>query len=87
MTLVCGRLVEGTGGAGAGGGEQEEGGRVRVILAGEGNIEGLGAGKGGGNRGRVVTGAVVAVVPPAWDVELDGLWAVAYRWEVVDGMG
>jgi hypothetical protein len=60
--------------------------RVRVILAGEGNIEGLGVGDGGGNRCRVVPGAVVAVAPPAWDVELGGRWAVAYRWEVVKGL-
>ena len=68
MALVAGRVVGGFG----------EG--VRVILAGEGSIEGL-----GGNRGRVVPGAVVAVAPPAWDVELDGRWAVACRWEVVNG--
>ncbi|KAK4033973.1 hypothetical protein C8A01DRAFT_49549 [Parachaetomium inaequale] len=81
MTLVCGRAVV------AGGTEVVEDGRVRVILAGEGNIEGLGVGRGGGNRELVVPGAVVAVVPPAWDVELDGQWAVAYRWEVVKGGG
>ena len=67
MALVTGTVVGGFG----------EG--VRVILAGEGSIEGL-----GGNRGRVVPGAVVAVAPPAWDVELDGRWAVACRWEVVN---
>ncbi len=68
MALVAGRVVDGPG----------EG--VRVTLAGEGSVKGL-----GGNRGRVVPGAVVAVAPPAWDVELDGRWAVACRWEVVDG--
>lgn len=76
MTLVDGRVVV-DGDAGVE--------RVRVILAGEGNIEGLGVGNGGGNRCRVVPGAVVAVAPPAWDVELGGRWAVAYRWEVVKG--
>jgi hypothetical protein len=86
MTLVSGRLMGGDSGEEEGG--QLGGGRVRVILAGEGNIDGLGGGgKGGGNRGRVGPGAVVAVVPPAWNVELDGPWAVAYRWEVVKGVG
>ncbi|KAK4158508.1 hypothetical protein C8A00DRAFT_39222 [Chaetomidium leptoderma] len=78
MTLVSGRLMNG---GGIEGGLQPPG--VRVVLAGEGNIEGLGGGSGGGNRGRVAPGAVVVVAPPAWDVELDGQWAVAYRWEVV----
>lgn len=75
MTLVSGRVVDG--------GDVD----VRVILAGEGSIEGLGGGGGAGNRNQVVSGAVVAIVPPAWDVELDGQWAVAYRWEVAKGVG
>ncbi|KAK4104560.1 hypothetical protein N658DRAFT_464214 [Parathielavia hyrcaniae] len=84
MTLVAGRQVPVMEDEGEG---AEFGGRVNVILAGEGNIEGLGGGgKGGGNRGRVVPGAVVTLVPPAWDVMLDGLWAVAYRWEAVKGV-
>ncbi|KAK3296791.1 uncharacterized protein B0H64DRAFT_390332 [Chaetomium fimeti] len=79
MTLISGRVMD----------EEAEGGiqedvNVRVILAGEGNIEELG-GKGTGNRNQVASGAVVAIAPPAWDVELDGQWAVAYRWEVVKG--
>jgi hypothetical protein len=73
MTLVSGRVVDG------------DDGDVRVILAGEGSIEGLGGDGGAGNRSQVVSGAMVAIVPPAWDVELDGQWAVAYRWEVVKG--
>ncbi|KAL2157680.1 hypothetical protein VTH06DRAFT_5163 [Thermothelomyces fergusii] len=75
MTLVSGKVL---------GDERAD---VRVVLAGEGNIEGLGGGRGGGNPERVARGAVVAVAPPAWDVDLDGQWAVAYRWEVVDGKG
>ncbi|KAK3903837.1 hypothetical protein C8A05DRAFT_43006 [Staphylotrichum tortipilum] len=75
MTLVEGRVGE-------------EGKGVRVILAGEGRIEGLGGGgRGGGNWERVVPGAVVAVALPTWDVELDGRWTVAYRWEVVEAGG
>ncbi|KAH6840715.1 hypothetical protein B0I37DRAFT_221846 [Chaetomium sp. MPI-CAGE-AT-0009] len=78
MTLVSGKVmdVEGEGGL-------QQNVIVRVILAGEGNIEGLGGGGGAGNRNQVVSGAVVAIAPPAWDVELDGQWAVAYHWEVV----
>lgn len=77
MTLVSGKVLGGECAGGVTSG-------VRVILAGEGNIEGLGGGKGGGNPSRVALGAKVAIGPPAWDVELDGQWAVAYRWEVVD---
>jgi hypothetical protein len=73
MTLVSGRVVDG------------DDGDVRVILAGEGSIEGLGGGGEAGNRSQVVSGAMVAIAPPAWDVELDGQWAVAYRWEVIKG--
>lgn len=80
MTLISGRVVAG------GGGSVGEGASARVILAGLGNVEGLGReSKGCGNQGRVVPGAVVAVAPPAWDAELDGKWVVAYRWEVVEG--
>lgn len=66
MTLVTGRV-------------QDDGRVIRIVLAGEGNLEGL-----GGNTARVIPGAVVAIAPPAWDVHLDGQWAVAYRWSVVD---
>jgi hypothetical protein len=93
MTLVAGRQV----GSGPGrvGPDRDSQGRgregerdaveVRVMLAGEGMVQGLGGGDSGGNLGRVVPGAVVAVAPPTWEVELgaDGRWAVAYRWEVV----
>ncbi|KAL2129809.1 hypothetical protein VTI74DRAFT_7279 [Chaetomium olivicolor] len=75
MTLISGQLVV----------EAGQGTTVRVILAGEGNIEGLGVGRRGGNRNLVAPGVVVAIAPPAWDVELDGRWAVAYRWEVIKG--
>ncbi|KAL2019701.1 hypothetical protein VTK56DRAFT_9238 [Thermocarpiscus australiensis] len=81
MTLIAGRLADGD----AGGAGQAAGMGVRVILAGEGTIEGLGARRGCGKKNRVAPGAVVAIAPPAWDVELDGRWAVAYRWEVVKG--
>jgi hypothetical protein len=80
MTLISGRLVDG-----AAGGRQDA--EVRVILAGEGNIEGLGGGGGGGNRGLVAPGEVISIAPPAWDVDLDVRWAVAYRWEVVKRSG
>lgn len=80
MMMVSGRLVAVV--DGPAGTETRPGARVRVILAGEGNIEGLGAGKGSGNRSRVAPGAVVVVAPPAWDIEVGGQWAVAYRWEV-----
>ncbi|KAL2178090.1 uncharacterized protein P884DRAFT_198838 [Thermothelomyces heterothallicus CBS 202.75] len=80
MTLVSGKVLDGECAKGPDG-------RTRVILAGGGNIEGLGGGKGGGNPRKVAPGAVVAVDPPAWDVELGGQWAVACRWEVVDGEG
>ncbi|KAK4237429.1 hypothetical protein C8A03DRAFT_16037 [Achaetomium macrosporum] len=80
ITLISGRLVDGV----AGGGQDAE---VRVILAGAGNIEGLGVGRGGGNRGRVAPGMVVSIAPPVWDVKLGVRWAVTYRWEVVKGVG
>ncbi|KAK3307961.1 uncharacterized protein B0T15DRAFT_508481 [Chaetomium strumarium] len=80
ITLISGRLVD----APAGGRQDAE---VRLILAGEGNIEGLGGGRGGGNRGSVAPGAVISIAPPAWDVELDSRWAVAYRWEAVKRPG
>ncbi|KAK4147993.1 uncharacterized protein C8A04DRAFT_23784 [Dichotomopilus funicola] len=66
MTLVTGRV-------------QDDGRVIRIVLAGEGNLEGL-----EGNRGKVIPGAVVSIAPPAWDVHLDGQWTVAYRWSVVD---
>ncbi|KAK4251696.1 hypothetical protein C7999DRAFT_27773 [Corynascus novoguineensis] len=77
MTLISGSVING---------KREGGpdGKARVVLAGEGNIDGLRVTKNGGNIRKVAPGAVVAVAPPAWDVELDGSsWAVAYRWEVV----
>ncbi|KAL2258752.1 hypothetical protein VTK26DRAFT_7806 [Humicola hyalothermophila] len=83
MTLVSGFVVGLDGGA-----DGREGVRVRVILAGEGNVEGLGGGKwAGGGKNGVMPGVVVGIAPPAWDVELDGRWAVAYRWDVVKGVG
>ncbi|KAK0720693.1 hypothetical protein B0H67DRAFT_577031 [Lasiosphaeris hirsuta] len=69
IALVAGRVVAGAGAPG-----QE----VRAILAGDGVVEGLG-------KNKVVPGGVVAIAPPAWDVELGGRWAVAYRWEMLKG--
>ncbi|GAB1315143.1 hypothetical protein MFIFM68171_05353 [Madurella fahalii] len=85
MTMVSGSEVNGDDDNGAGGDGEKKGAGVRVILAGEGIVQGLGGGAGA-NRRRVVPGAVVAVAPPAWEVELDGegRWAVAYRWEVCE---
>ncbi|KAL2118538.1 hypothetical protein VTJ04DRAFT_8198 [Mycothermus thermophilus] len=55
--------------------------KVKVILAGNGEADGLGAGTGG-NLGPVRPSVVVAVAPPVWDVELGDQWAVASRWEI-----
>ncbi|KAH6641712.1 hypothetical protein F5144DRAFT_619131 [Chaetomium tenue] len=67
MTLVSGKVVDGRAEDGL---EQDV--SVRVILAGEGSIEGLGGVGGTGNRNQVAPGTMVAIEPPAWDVELDG---------------
>ncbi|KAK3328340.1 hypothetical protein B0T19DRAFT_187847 [Cercophora scortea] len=76
MTLISGQPL--------GGGGMPSG--VRAILAGEGSVEdGLGGGGAAGRGNHVAPGVVVAVAPPAWDVNLDGTWAVAYRWEVIKG--
>ncbi|KAK0651588.1 hypothetical protein B0T16DRAFT_454040 [Cercophora newfieldiana] len=78
MTLIEGRPI-GEGGV--------LGGRAKAILTGEGMLGGQGAGLGGGDGNgagrKVKTGAVVAVAPPAWDVEIGERWAVAYWWGVV----
>ncbi|KAL1840963.1 hypothetical protein VTJ49DRAFT_7569 [Mycothermus thermophilus] len=76
LTLVAGRLVVDGDDSGA-----EK--RVRMMLAGDGEVDGLGAGVGGGNAGGVRPGAVVAVAPPVWDIELGERWAVASRWKIV----
>lgn len=79
MTLVTGRRVLDGG---------QLGPSTRAILAGEGIVEdGLGGGSNG-RRGKgqaVVPGAMVAVSWPVWDVALEEKWAVAYRWEVIEG--
>ncbi|KAK3500210.1 uncharacterized protein B0T23DRAFT_371793 [Neurospora hispaniola] len=79
----------------------------RALLAGDGRMEGLG-GSGAGveskpereeegadepDRKPLVPGAMVAIAPPAWDIDLGeeeeddqgdkGKWAVAYRWDVL----
>ncbi|KAK4199397.1 hypothetical protein QBC40DRAFT_228124 [Triangularia verruculosa] len=70
-------------------------GGMQAVLAGDGRIGTMERSDHGLDRGsldrrngheRLNPGAVVAVVPPAWDVELGGglgRWAVAYRWQVV----
>ncbi|KAK3493800.1 hypothetical protein B0T13DRAFT_318391 [Neurospora crassa] len=81
----------------------------RALLAGDGRMEGLsGSGAGAGaeskpegeeegtdepDRKPLVPGAMVAIAPPAWDIDLGdeeeddqgdkGKWAVAYRWYVL----
>ncbi|KAK3957018.1 hypothetical protein QBC32DRAFT_978 [Pseudoneurospora amorphoporcata] len=79
----------------------------RALLAGNGRMEGL-SGSGAGveskpegeeedadepTRKPLVPGAMVAIAPPAWDIDLGeeeeddqgdkGKWAVAYRWDVL----
>ena len=74
MTLISGRPI------GEGG---QLGPSARAILTGDGVLEedvGLG---GVGARSKVVPGGVVAVAPPAWDVEIPERWAIAYRWGLV----
>lgn len=68
---------------------------MQAVLAGDGRIGSLERVDHGLDRRstdkrngqeRLAVGTVVAVVPPAWDVELEGglgRWAVAYRWQVV----
>lgn len=70
VMLVAGRPFDGRGWKGP---------VAKAILAGDGLVEGLAT--GGGNRAKVVPGGVVTVAPPAWDVQLGEMWAVAYRWE------
>lgn len=79
----------------------------RALLAGDGRMEGL-SGSGAGVESKLegeeqgadeparkplVPGAMVAIAPPAWDIDLGeeeeddqgdkGKWAVAYRWDVL----
>ncbi|KAK0727061.1 hypothetical protein B0T26DRAFT_115364 [Lasiosphaeria miniovina] len=84
LTLVAGRVLPAGGGGGGGSSNV-----VHAILAGEGrHPEGLNTASGSSSRsssshGVVTPGAVVAISPPAWDVELlHRRWAVAYRWKV-----
>ncbi|KAK0671747.1 hypothetical protein QBC41DRAFT_45375 [Cercophora samala] len=68
---------------------------MQAVLAGDGRIGSLDRVDHGLDRRstdkrngheRLAAGTVVAVAPPAWDVELGGglgRWAVAYRWQVV----
>ena len=55
---------------------------VRVILAGDGKVTGL------GKPEVAVSGSVITISPPAWDVDLGpamGRWAIACDWTVHDG--
>ncbi|KAK3392134.1 hypothetical protein B0T20DRAFT_74917 [Sordaria brevicollis] len=79
----------------------------RALLAGDGRMEGL-SGSGAGVESKpegeddttdeparkpLVPGSMVAIAPPAWDIDLGeeeeddqgdkGKWAVAYRWDVL----
>jgi hypothetical protein len=58
-----------------------EDGGLRVLLAGEGEMSGL------GERLAVAEGCVVEAGGPRWDVELVGLgtWTVACDWRVSEG--
>lgn len=69
MYIVRGRRVD----DGGDGGEE-----IRVVLAGEGEVTGL------GERARVAEGCVVEAGGLRWDVELEGLgrWTVACDWRV-----
>ncbi|KAK3377850.1 hypothetical protein B0H63DRAFT_478152 [Podospora didyma] len=77
LTLIAGRVARGDRPA------KPNAPTVHAILAGEGRVEGLGSSK----KNRVSPGAVISIAPPAWDVELETRWAVAYRWEVVRNPG
>ena len=101
MTLVTGRPMIG----GPDGTKVSK--SFRALLAGDGRMEGLsGSGAGveskpegeeedanGTDRKPLVPGAMVAIAPPAWDIDLGeeeeddqgdkGKWAVAYRWDVL----
>lgn len=81
MYLVRGRRVDDDGIEDGGGGEGAEGaeeGEMRVLLAGEGEMTGL------GESARVTEGCVVEAGGLRWDVELDelGKWTVACDWRV-----
>ncbi|SPO06714.1 uncharacterized protein DNG_09408 [Cephalotrichum gorgonifer] len=78
MYLVRGRRLGGPSGIGGGGGGGEEEGELRILLAGEGEMTGL------GNRASVTEGCVIEAGGPRWDVELDGLgkWTVVCDWRV-----
>jgi len=83
MTLVFGRIFP------KGNGEMDRG--VKMILAGKGDLDGYEKEKTDGSDGilgtTIVPATVIAVLPPAWEIQLaDGPWAVAYRWTVVKGV-
>ena len=76
MYIVCGRRLDTSRTAAEGDRVEKE--EIRVLLAGEGEITGL------GERVRVTEGCVVEAGGLRWDVELDGLgrWTVACDWRV-----
>lgn len=79
--LVCGRRMGDNGFKYGGGEEGGEGSEMRVLLAGEGEMTGL------GESARVTEGCVVETGGLRWDVELDGMgkWTVACDWRVSGG--
>lgn len=85
MYLVRGRRMDDNNrvkyGGGEEGGEGSEGSEMRVLLAAEGEMTGL------GESARVTEGCVVETGGLRWDVELDGMgkWTVACDWRVPSG--
>ncbi|KAK1700211.1 hypothetical protein BDP55DRAFT_642102 [Colletotrichum godetiae] len=70
MYLVRGRRIMGDGDA-------REEIAARLMLAGEGQLTGL------GQKAPVIVGSVVAISQPAWEIKLqDGRWVVACDWAV-----
>ncbi|KAJ9137431.1 hypothetical protein NKR19_g8197 [Coniochaeta hoffmannii] len=64
-------------------GRDSEGDDIRTILAGEGRLSGLAE-----RKNSVVSGCIVATLPPMWDVELDGQrWKVVCDWYVASHGG
>ena len=64
-------------------GRDSEGDDIRTILAGEGRLSGLAE-----RKNFVVSGCIVATLPPMWDVELDGQrWKVVCDWYVASHGG
>lgn len=68
MTLINGRWAQ----------NDDLGGHVNLILAGEGSYSAL------QKAPRVEVGGVVGISAPAWDITLEGTkWCVAVDWKIV----